>query len=152
MEIKIRLATANDAETIIGFQIKMALETENIHLDPKVVGDGVKAVFIDKSKGEYWVAESGPKVIASMMMTPEWSDWRNSTVLWFQSVYVLPGYRGMGVFARMYNHLKSIVINANNIGGLRLYVDKNNMTARKVYEKLGMNGDHYHFYEWMKDY
>lgn len=152
MEFKIRLAKKVEAEIIIDFQINMALETENLVLQKPRISDGVKAVFNDKSKGEYWLAENGDKIIASMLMTPEWSDWRNATVLWFQSVYVMPEYRGKGVFKSMYNHLKHFVKESENIGGLRLYVDKTNDNAQKVYEKLGMNGEHYKFYEWMKEF
>ena len=152
MDIKIRKATKNDIRVISQFQIKMAWETENINLDASVVDSGVKAVFDDSGKGVYWVAEENKDVIASMLMTPEWSDWRNKTVLWFQSVYVIPDYRKKGVFKLMYNELKSYVIDNDNYGGLRLYVDKTNKNAQQVYEKLGMNGDHYRFFEWMVDF
>ncbi|MEA3446766.1 MAG: GNAT family N-acetyltransferase [Bacteroidota bacterium] len=150
--LKIRLAKPTEAETIVAFQLKMALETENLILEAKVVEQGVKAVFADKSKGQYWIAKSGSEIIASMLMTPEWSDWRNATVLWFQSVYVISEYRGKGVFRSMYEKLKLFVKQSENIAGLRLYVDKRNIAAGKVYEKLGMNGDHYNFFEWMEDF
>jgi ribosomal protein S18 acetylase RimI-like enzyme len=152
MEIKVRSANANDADVIKDFQIRMALETENLKLNHDVIGKGVKAVFEDESKGEYWVAEMNNQVVASMLMTPEWSDWRNSTVLWFQSVYVIPEFRGKGIFRKMYEHLQKIVLESKKYTGLRLYVDKGNLAAQRVYEKLGMDGSHYRFYEWMKDF
>jgi ribosomal protein S18 acetylase RimI-like enzyme len=152
MEIEVRLALAEEAYIIKDFQIRMALETEDLNLDTHVVERGVKAVFEDETKGSYWVAESNGEVIASMLMTPEWSDWRNATVLWFQSVYVLPEFRGKSVFRRMYEHIQGFIKNSGQYGGLRLYVDKNNVPAQKVYEKLGMDGNHYRFYEWMKDF
>lgn len=152
MEFLVRPALANEANIIQDFQIRMALETEGIQLKPDAVEQGVKAVFEDGSKGTYWVAESDQQIIASMLMTPEWSDWRNATVLWFQSVYVLPEFRGKGAFRQMYLHVQEFVNKFENYGGLRLYVDKRNIDAQKVYEKLGMNGDHYRFYEWMKEF
>ncbi len=152
VEIKIRLATPDDAVFIVDFQIIMAQETENIILDKEIVNQGVRAVFNDRSKGEYWVAENDSTIIASMLMTPEWSDWRNATILWFQSVYVIPEYRSKGVFRNMYKALKQKVKSTENLGGLRLYVDKTNHIAQNAYRNLGMNGDHYNFYEWMKDF
>ncbi len=152
MEIKIKRAIKEHASIISNFQIKMALETEDLKLDFDIITNGVLAVFDDPSKGEYWIAVQDEKIIASMLMTPEWSDWRNKTVLWFQSVFVEKEHRGKGVFRIMYEKLKAVVESDPNLGGLRLYVDKENINAQQVYEKLGMNGDHYRFYEWMTDY
>jgi len=152
MKIEIRKARREEISVISFFQIKMAKETEDIDLEKDVVFNGVTAVFDDESKGVYWVAEKGNEIIASMLMTPEWSDWRNKTVLWFQSVYVLKEYRGQGIFRLMYEKLAEIVNSDENIGGLRLYVDKRNVSAQKVYEKLGMDGEHYRFFEWMKEF
>ena len=152
MKTEVRKAGSSDINFIIEFQIKMALETEDIHLDEDIIAKGVKAVFDDSSKGQYWVATINNKVISSMLMTPEWSDWRNKTVLWFQSVYVLPEYRKQGVFKQMYNKIKTHISESEKYAGLRLYVDKTNIKAQKVYEKLGMNGEHYKYYEWMKDF
>ncbi len=152
MGIIVRKALPNEFSTITEFQIMMALETENIHLDKDTVTKGVKAVFNDSSKGQYWVAEVDSKVISSMLMTSEWSDWRNKTVLWFQSVYVIPEYRKQGVFAEMYNYIKAYVLKSENYAGLRLYVDKTNTGAQNVYEKLGMSAEHYKYFEWMKEF
>jgi len=148
----LRNATPNDVETIVGFQIKMALETEDLILEPKVVGKGVSAVFTDTSKGRYFVAEEEGVVVASLMVTYEWSDWRNGLVWWFQSVYVTPEYRRKGIFAQMYNYVKKQVEASTDIRGLRLYVDKRNLSAQKVYARLGMNGAHYDTYEWMRTF
>ena len=148
----VRNATPKDAATIAGFQIKMALETEGLTLEPEVVEQGVAAVFRDPSKGRYFVAEEEGVVIASLMITYEWSDWRNGLVWWFQSVYVQPGYRKQGVFAQMYRYIKELVEASADIRGLRLYVDKRNLPAQKVYIRLGMNGSHYDTYEWMRSF
>lgn len=150
MEIKIREANLSEINIIVDFQVQMASETENLFLEHNIVNKGVKAVFEDKTKGQYWVAEVNGNTIASMLITPEWSDWRNKTVLWFQSVYVIPKYRNKGVFKMMYLKLKNIVLVSKDYAGLRLYVDRTNTKAQKVYEKLGMSGEHYFFYEWME--
>ena len=148
----LRNATPNDVETIVGFQIKMALETEDLTLEPDAVGKGVSAVFTDTSKGRYFVAEEEGAVVASLMVTYEWSDWRNGLIWWIQSVYVMPEFRKRGVFAQLYHHLKKQVETSADIRGLRLYVDKRNVSAQKVYTKLGMNGSHYDTYEWMRNF
>jgi ribosomal protein S18 acetylase RimI-like enzyme len=147
--ILIREAIPTDAPSIIDFQLRMALETENIKLIREIVTKGVEAVFTDKSKGRYYVAEAGEKVVASLLITYEWSDWRNCNVWWFQSVYVIPEYRRKGVFRKMYNHIK-VLAAEQDIAGLRLYVEIKNSRAQKTYEALGMSSEHYSFYEWMR--
>ncbi|QQS45631.1 MAG: GNAT family N-acetyltransferase [Acidobacteriota bacterium] len=144
----IRSAVIADAATIAEFQIAMALETENLVLDREICSAGVRAVFDDPSRGSYFIAERDGRVIASTLVTYEWSDWRNGVVWWIHSVYVVPGERGSGVFAQLYRHLQSLA-RESGVRGIRLYVDKTNTAAQRVYEKLGMNGEHYHLYEWM---
>ncbi|MDZ7648277.1 MAG: GNAT family N-acetyltransferase [Cytophagales bacterium] len=109
----------------------------------------MQSVFEDVNKGAYYVAFDDDTVIGSLMTTYEWSDWRNGTVIWIQSVYVLPAYRGQGVYKKMYEHVQSLVTPESGYRGIRLYVDKTNLAAQKVYEKLGMNGEHYQVFEWM---
>jgi ribosomal protein S18 acetylase RimI-like enzyme len=147
----IRKATRGDIETIAGFQALMAKETEDMDLDRDTVLQGVKAVLDDLSKGFYLVTEKKGEVIGCLMVTPEWSDWRNQTVWWIQSLYVRPEWRKSGIFREMYNYLKDRVEKDDSIGGIRLYVDKSNTRAQKVYEALGMDGEHYRFYEDMKN-
>lgn len=150
MQIFIKEAHKEDADTIVAFQIAMAQETESIQLDRETVEQGVMAVFHDPKKGRYFVASDQEIIVASTLITPEWSDWRNGYVYWIQSVYVLPPYRKRKVFTKMYEHLQNIVLQDAHAMGLRLYVDKTNLKAQQVYEHLGMNGDHYTLYEWMK--
>ncbi len=147
--ITIRKATRNDAPSIIGFQKAMAMETEGIDLKDDLITGGVMALFHDSGKGDYYVAEENGMLAASLMITYEWSDWRNSCVWWFQSVYVIPEYRRKGIFRMMYDHVKQEAM-AQGIAGLRLYVDSGNIPAQKTYEALGMNGVHYKMYEWME--
>jgi GNAT superfamily N-acetyltransferase len=127
----------------------MAWETEGIRLDPETVTKGVNAVFTDHSKGQYFVAESDQKPVASLLITFEWSDWRNRNVWWLQSVYVMPEYRRRGIFRKMYLFIKEQA-GINDIAGLRLYVETRNLNAKKTYEALGMSSEHYSFYEWMR--
>jgi GNAT superfamily N-acetyltransferase len=147
--IIIRKANQSDAPFIADFQLKMAWETEKMALDPDVVIKGVKAVFEDPSRGQYYVAEITGRVITSLLITFEWSDWRNCNVWWFQSVYVVPEFRRQGVFRKMYAHIRNIA-EEQDIAGLRLYVETKNERARKTYEALGMSSEHYSFYEWMR--
>jgi len=147
--INIRKATLSDAPAIIDFQLKMAWETEDMHLDPETVKEGANAVFEDHSRGQYYVADDDGKVVASLLITYEWSDWRNCNVWWFQSVYVVPEYRRKGIFRRMYNYIRHLA-EEQDIAGLRLYVETKNTRAQKTYEALGMSSEHYSFYEWMR--
>jgi ribosomal protein S18 acetylase RimI-like enzyme len=150
MKITIRPGLLFDIATIADYQLKMAFETEALKLDPETVNKGVSAVFDDPAKGKYWLAEVEGNVVGCLLTVPEWSDWRNGTVLWIHSVYVLPDFRGQGVYRKLYQHLKDMVEKSSELRGLRLYVDKSNTKAQKVYEVLGMSGEHYHLYEWLK--
>lgn len=149
--VGIRIATIDDAATITDFQLAMALETEHLTLNKEKVTRGVIAVFNDSAKGKYFVAEAGKTVVASMLLTPEWSDWRNQWVWWIQSVYVVPAYRGKKVFSKLYSHIKKLIKTDPDAAGLRLYVDLTNNNAREVYKAIGMNGEHYQLFEWMKE-
>jgi len=148
---KIYQAEFKDKTFIIEAQILMAKETEGVELDKSTVTKGVEAVFSDPTKGIYWVTKWNNEPIASLLITFEWSDWRNKYIWWIQSVYVLNQHRGKGTFKQMYQHLKKLVEETPDAGGLRLYVDKTNKSAQKVYEKLGMNGNHYQLFEWMNE-
>ena len=149
--INIRKALPKDIPAIIDFQKRMAWETEKLILDDATVTQGVKAVFANPAYGEYYISADNETVVASLLITPEWSDWRNTEVWWFQSVYVLPEYRRRGVFRSMYAYVKETA-ERSGIAGLRLYVETNNHIAQTTYESLGMTGDHYRMYEWLKDY
>jgi ribosomal protein S18 acetylase RimI-like enzyme len=145
-----RDATPADADSIIEFQLAMARETEDLELDRATLTRGVHAVFADPSLGRYFVAEVDGVVAASLMITYEWSDWRAGTVWWIQSVYVSPFHRRRGIYAGLYSHVRAIVEHDDAIRGIRLYVDRRNTAAQEVYARLGMNGEHYQVFEWMK--
>jgi GNAT superfamily N-acetyltransferase len=148
--IAIRKANPADAEIIIDFQQKMAWETEKLALVPEIISGGVDSVFKDPSRGQYYVAENNGLIVASLLITYEWSDWRSSNVWWFQSVYVVPEFRRIGIFRKMYSYIKEEA-DRNSIAGLRLYVESENTIARKTYEALGMRSDHYTMYEWLRE-
>jgi GNAT superfamily N-acetyltransferase len=151
-EIRFRDAVAGDRDAIVDFQIAMARETEDVALDRDTCMRGVAAVFAEPAHGRYYVAESGAEVIASLLITYEWSDWRNGVVWWIQSVFVEAALRGEGVYAGLYAYVQSLVNADPAIKGIRLYVDRRNSRAQQVYARLGMNGDHYSVFEWMKDF
>ena len=149
---QISKANTSHIPSIVQFQLDMAMETENLVLEESIVKLGVHAVFRDTAKGTYYVAEIDGKIVGSLLTTYEWSDWRNGQILWIQSVYILKEFRGQGVFKEMYEFIKSRVVDqATNFSGIRLYVDKTNEIAQKVYEKLDMENHHYEMYEWMAD-
>jgi GNAT superfamily N-acetyltransferase len=150
LSITIRPGLLFDVDKIAEFQIKMALETEKLNLDLPVVIRGVSAVLDDPTKGKYWVAEVNSQIAGCLLTISEWSDWRNGAVLWIHSVYVEPKFRRAGVFKALYLHLKENVLSSPELRGLRLYVDKTNLVAQKVYTGLEMDREHYHLYEWMK--
>ena len=146
----IRQADKTDSINIIEFQLAMALETEQLALDKPTVIMGVAAVMADPSKGIYYVAEIKGQVVGSLLTTFEWSDWRNGTVLWIQSVYVRPEFRKRSVFSALYQHIREKVAANTDLRGIRLYADKTNTSAHDVYQHLGMSAEHYQMFEWMK--
>lgn len=146
-----RAARPEDRDDIVEFQIAMAIETEDVALDRPTCTRGVEAVFRDPGKGRYFVAESEGRVVASLMITYEWSDWRDGNVWWIQSVYVRPELRQKRIYAGLYDHVKRLVEDDASVRGIRLYVDRRNERAQRVYTHLGMNGEHYQVFEWMKE-
>ncbi|HMJ08793.1 MAG TPA: GNAT family N-acetyltransferase [Pyrinomonadaceae bacterium] len=148
--MNIRLADINDAENLVRFNQEMATETEGKELDASVLTPGVEAVFNDANKGFYVVCDDGGRIAGSLMVTFEWSDWRNAWFWWIQSVYVLPEYRGKRIYTRLYDFVKAFAGLRKNVCGFRLYVEKENIGAQKVYEKNGMAASHYLMYEEQK--
>lgn len=146
-KLLIRRADLKDAESIAKFNAAMGLETESLQLNFDVLHKGVEDLLSDETKGFYMVAEIENKVVGQLMITFEWSDWRDGFFWWIQSVYVLPEYRKSGVFKAIYKHVHEIASANNNVCGLRLYVDRKNEQAKKAYENLGMSQSHYDMYE-----
>lgn len=143
MNITIRLATPTDASIIAEFNTALAKETENIELNRERLQRGVESLLAHPTKGFYFVAENNDNILGQLMITYEWSDWRNATFWWLQSVYVHPNYRNQGVFRALYQHIESLARTCTDVCGLRLYVAKENLHAQKTYEALGMKQSHY---------
>lgn len=146
LNYNIQIGTQADIKAIAQFQVDMALESEGTTLSIDTVIPGVEAAINDSNKATYVIAYLSGNPIASLMITKEWSDWTNKWYWWIQSVYVIPQYRGKGVYKAMYNKIKDMALQ-NGVTQIRLYVDKTNVNAQKVYQKLGMSECHYLMYE-----
>lgn len=144
--IRIRPATQQDADVIVSQNLFLAQESENMILDKELVRNGVLALLRDKSKGFYVVAEENNQIIGQLMITVEWSDWRNKPIWWVQSVYVQKEWRNKTVFTRMLAYVRTEALQ-QNVAFLRLYVHHDNQTAIQVYEKSGWTKEPYLFYQ-----
>lgn len=145
--MKIRNADLHDLEVITDFNIRLALESENLILNPKVVLSGVKRGLSSPELCRYFLGEKDGIAVAQTMITFELTDWNDGIYWWIQSVYVIPEMRGRGVFRQIYHHIKSLAEQKGDTPKLKLYVDKSNMGALATYQKLGMSIDHYHLME-----
>ncbi len=146
-ELRIRRAEFRDLDTIAAFNAAMARETEHLELDSERLRAGVEAVLRDSAKGFYLVAESSAGVLGQLMITYEWSDWRNGNFWWIQSVYVELAARGQGVYKRLYAHVRNSAAEAGNVCGIRLYVERDNQRAQEVYRRQGMSHTAYEMFE-----
>jgi GNAT superfamily N-acetyltransferase len=147
MEITVRRAGQADAPVIADFNLRLAEETEGLRLDPACVQAGVTSLLKDPAKGVYYVAEVNGSVAGQTMITYEWSDWRNGSLWWIQSVYVKEEFRAQGVFRRLFEHVKTLAQRQKDVPALRLYVHTDNKRAHRSYEKLGMNRTKYEVFE-----
>ena len=143
MAIAVRSATPADLSTIVEFNRRMALETEDKSLDLEILTAGVRAVFADPSKGPYYLAEEDGELLGQAQVTFEWSDWRNGWLWWFQGVYVRPEARRRGVFRALYDHVYELARRDGAVIGLRLLVEKNNDRAQQTYLRVGMDWANY---------
>ena len=145
--MNIRRAEKRDVDSLVAFNRAMARETEGKDLSADILRPGVAAVFDDANKGFYVVAETDKAVIGGLLVTFEWSDWRNKWFWWIQSVYILPEHRGRSIYSRMYDFVKDRALERGDVCGFRLYVEEENTNAQRVYEKLGMLKTYYLMYE-----
>ncbi len=145
--IWIRQAVIDDTATIAQFNIAMARETEGRELNPETTTAGVQAIFDNPDHGFYVVANVGEKIVGSLMITKEWSDWRNGVFWWIQSVYVNPDHRRRGIYKMLYQHVKRLAQDVSGVCGFRLYVEKDNDRAQQTYASLGMRPTDYLLYE-----
>lgn len=145
-DINVIFGTLEDLDAIVQFQMDMAFESEGTILNKNSLEKGVGAALKDADRGRYLVAKVKEEVVGSLMLTREWSDWNNCWYLWVQSVYVVPTHRGKGIYTAMYQKVKDIA-REEGIRQIRLYVDKDNTNAQRVYNQLGMTECHYLMFE-----
>jgi len=146
-EAFVRPAEARDHETLVGFAAAMARETEGKALDEPTLRAGVAALLADPARGRTFVVESDGAVVASLMLTFEWSDWRNGWWWWIQSVYVAPAARRRGHYRRLHEHVRAEAARQPDVCGLRLYVETDNRGAQATYRTMGMREAAYRIYE-----
>ncbi len=148
-DFHIRLAEPRDLESLVTYNMALASETEGRQLEQSLLQSGVESVLADSSKGFYVVMEhrlSG-QTIGQMLITFEWSDWRNAVFWWLQSVYVHKEWRRQGVFKALYDYVLAEGKRRGNVAGIRLYVEQDNTVAQAVYRHLGLSAAPYKVFE-----
>jgi GNAT superfamily N-acetyltransferase len=145
--ILIRPATPADAAIVADFNCRLALETENKRLDSETVLRGSRLGLEREHLCRYFIAEHDGQPVGQAMITYEWSDWRSGTFWWFQSVYVLPDFRRLGVFRRLFHHIHELARKTPETCGLRLYVEAHNHRAIEAYQRLGLRPSGHTVYE-----
>ena len=143
----IRRGDMDDLDDLVRFQVAMAAESEDKGLNADILRAGITHLISRPLEGFYLVAEADGKAAGSLMVTFEWSDWRNGRFWWIQSVYVDPTFRRRGIYSALHQHVRDAAIADPESCGLRLYVDTTNARAQAVYAALGMNGGHYRVFE-----
>lgn len=149
--LEIRCATLEDCDVLVAFNFAMARETEGRELELDTLRAGVSALLADPDRGHYWVLQSEGQVLAALMLTREWSDWRNGEFWWIQSVYVRPEARRRGYYRRLYAHVQKLASLEPSVCGLRLYVEGGNIAAQRTYAALGMRETSYKVFELERD-
>jgi GNAT superfamily N-acetyltransferase len=147
MDLDVRTATDADITLMARWAEAMAFETENKQLDTDIVTRGIAAGLADPQRARYFIATIGGEPAGTLMLTYEWSDWRNGWWWWIQSVYVAPAHRRKGVYRALYSHVLDLARADSNVRGLRLYVERENTNALRTYEFLGMVDSGYRMYE-----
>ena len=146
-ELQVRRATLADLDTLVEFNAALALETECKTLDPQRLRAGVAELLNDDGRGSYFVAEESGRVVGQLLITTEWSDWRNGYFWWIQSVYIAPGFRRRGVYRSLHNHVIAESRVQGGVCGLRLYVHQDNSVAQRVYAGMDMGESPYQMWE-----
>lgn len=150
-DINIRHANETDIDSLVDFNLRMARETEGKDLKAEILRPGVEGLFQNKQYGFYVIAEdaTNKNPVGGLLVTYEWSDWRNGVVWWIQSVYIMPDYRRRGIYRMLYEFVKDLAKKETNVRGFRLYVEKENRAAQQTYMNLGMEETYYLMFEEM---
>ncbi|MGC3976737.1 MAG: GNAT family N-acetyltransferase [Nitrospira sp.] len=152
-QLHIRQATLQDLDVLTKFSAAMALETEHRNLDPVRLRLGTQAVIDQPERGQYYVADlrrdasTDTVTIGQLLITYEWSDWRNAQFWWIQSVYVDPAWRHQGVYRAMHGAVMTLAQSRTDVCGVRLYVEGDNTIAQGVYERVGLTPSSYRIFE-----
>lgn len=141
--ITIRDAVDGDLALLVEFNCRLAVETEGKQLNRDVVNAGVRRGLHLSPEVGYYVAETAGQVVGQLMLTREWSDWRNGWIVWLQSVYVAPEFRGQGIFRSLLTHVRERLRKQPNTIGQRLYVENENTSAQTTYRRLGFTAPGY---------
>jgi len=156
MNLRIRDAVATDTALLTGWAGAMAWETEQKRLDADTLHAGIAAGIADPARARYFIAMQDAAMaghetvgipVGTLMLTREWSDWRNGDWWWIQSVYVAPEHRRLGVYAALHRHVEALARATPGVVGLRLYVEKANANAQRTYAMLGMVDAGYAMFE-----
>ncbi len=145
--LRVRAALPSDLDRLVAFNLAMALETEGLRLDPQRLRAGVQRALSDGARGTYRVAELSGALVGCLLLTREWSDWRDRWYWWIQSVYVEPPARRLGVYRALHRAVLAEARAEQDVCALRLYVEAENRAAQSTYERLGMERARYLMYE-----
>ena len=145
--VRIRKAARGDVATVVDFSAQLAQETKAFALDKDLARRGVEVVLADPSKGIYWLAEVNGVVVGQILLTTEWSDWRDGFFWWIQGVFIKKEWRGRGVFHALFDFVHEQAAEHRDVCGVRLCVEARNSRAKRVCESLGMERTHYEVYE-----
>ncbi|HLF17111.1 MAG TPA: GNAT family N-acetyltransferase [Candidatus Thermoplasmatota archaeon] len=143
----VRPARPSDLEPLVAATLGMAKDSEGLVLDPEEARRGVAAVLKDSGKGAFFVLEEGGRVVASLFVTFEWSDWHDAWYWWLQSVHVVPGRRGEGLFRRLYEGVREAARRQGDVRSVRLYVEGHNEAGLRAYRGLGMKETEYRVFD-----
>ncbi|MEX2176430.1 MAG: GNAT family N-acetyltransferase [Pirellulaceae bacterium] len=145
--LSIRSARLDDVPGIVEFNIRLAWENEHRRLAEETIAAGVRRALSQPDLCRYFVAEQEGRLVGQAMVTFELTDWRDGVLWWLQSVYVAEAHRSQGVFRALFGHIRKLAEAEPEVRGLRLYVERENERAQRVYEQLGLRPSGHLVYE-----
>lgn len=145
--ISVRAARHDDLPLLVRFNVAMALETEDKRLAPATIGAGIERLLQNAELGRYLIADIHGEACGALMLTREWSDWRNGMFWWIQSVFVEPAQRRRGVYRALHEQVRMLARAEGDVCGIRLYVERDNVDAQRTYTAMGMHETAYRLFE-----